>query len=240
MKIRKNFKISPLTYQALCQKAKTVVQNFDCCLNQSPWDVMSFSPPSTPPSQPSPSFLPPLVKENEDHAKNESSLNVVPILDKATKQPKYVKDKSIIRCYRTDGRSWKCQRQAAKGYKLCEHHLPLIRNNNINRADEQGKSMDKPPKHPQSTRASTSSSSNQNEFYYYSGFGPQWGKKRDEVSKNIGSDVPKIVEHKHELNPSLLSRLDKDANVADNKNKGKKNIESRRKRARKSIDRLNL
>ncbi|KAL2487587.1 uncharacterized protein Fot_40879 [Forsythia ovata] len=59
MRIRKNAKISPLIYAASSLKPGTVLQTHVCPLNQSPWDVMNFSPPSTPlPPLPPSSFQP--------------------------------------------------------------------------------------------------------------------------------------------------------------------------------------
>ncbi|KAL2463744.1 uncharacterized protein Fot_53400 [Forsythia ovata] len=48
MRIRKNAKISPLIYAASSLKPGTMLQTHVCPLNQSPWDVMNFSLPSTP------------------------------------------------------------------------------------------------------------------------------------------------------------------------------------------------
>ncbi|CAA3001033.1 Hypothetical predicted protein [Olea europaea subsp. europaea] len=54
MRIRKNAKICPLMYAASSLKSGNVLQTHICKLNQSPWDVMSFSSSSYPPPPPPP------------------------------------------------------------------------------------------------------------------------------------------------------------------------------------------
>lgn len=49
MRIRKHAKISPLVYAVSSLKAGVVLQPHVCQLNQSPWDVITFSPPPSPP-----------------------------------------------------------------------------------------------------------------------------------------------------------------------------------------------
>lgn len=86
------------------------------------------------------------------------------------------------------GKGWPCKNEARQGQAFCEHHL-----------------FNKKQTHPSSTgaaahrRAKTrgagkkAASSNPYEFYYYSGFGPSWGKRRGdrngEESKSSGNST---------------------------------------------------
>lgn len=146
-------------------------------------------------------------------------------------QPPPAKEEPVIMCCKTDGKSWQCRKEAAKDNSLCEHHLAQARsyNSSSNQGSRKtGKQvaaaavaegeahppMQQPPRpsspplptrRPRQKKAATSS--NPYEFYYYSGFGPRWGKKRGEASSNDGggnsitSNVPKNPEHEHEIEP---------------------------------------
>ncbi|KAL0459370.1 UNVERIFIED_CONTAM: hypothetical protein Slati_0564200 [Sesamum latifolium] len=220
MRIRKHAKISPLIYATSSLKPGTLLQTHVCQLNQSPWDVMSFSPPSTPPPPP------PLFQVNGDcvSAGNGSSEHCISVGErefdagrqweysddsttvKAEEEQPPAKNQQIILCCKTDGKSWQCKREAAKGNSLCEHHLSLVKNYN-SLAHHAAKKSEKPAppesrRRPRPKKAS-SSSSNPYEFYYYSGFGPRWGKKRGDQSTNCKNNgnciVPKVVDdHEHE------------------------------------------
>ncbi|XP_073049061.1 uncharacterized protein [Primulina eburnea] len=260
MRIRKHAKISPLLYATSSQDTVTLPQAHICQLNQSPWDVMNFSPPRpcpppTPPSQ---------VYGNDCFAGNGSSKDSIAVsrrewTNKATKceysgsisdgaapddteqeactSPK---DNSIILCCKTDSKSWQCGREAAKGNSLCEHHLLMLRNySNYNSAHSATKNSEKSSVEtrgrPRSKKRVAPSLSNPNEFYYYSGFGPWWGKKRGEVSKKINEELnmPKNDPENDQEASSLCDigddHLDKDGDEEE------KNEEIGKKRARKPI-----
>lgn len=110
-----------------------------------------------------------------------------------------MEDKAAILCCKTDGKSWQCRREAAKGNSLCEHHLSLVRNY-VNVAAKKPVKAARPKKAP-----AASSSSNPYEFYYYSGFGPRWGKRRGETRKNSNGDtsMPKNAE----MEPAAISHI---------------------------------
>lgn len=100
--------------------------------------------------------------------------------------------KRLLCCQKKDGKGWQCKKEAEEGQSFCEHHISLIRTYNNNSITTNFTSQnDVSSKKPQTsagarrTRATTSrtkkgSSSNPNEFYYYSGFGPLWGRRRGE------------------------------------------------------------
>ncbi|KAG9441437.1 hypothetical protein H6P81_017291 [Aristolochia fimbriata] len=81
-----------------------------------------------------------------------------------------------IRCRRSGSRGWKCWREAKLGHSFCEHHLSLTHNRSALReySDPVAGSADrrtrerKPPPLPSSVV----------DFYFYSGFGPRWRKRR--------------------------------------------------------------
>ncbi|KAL2470525.1 wrc domain-containing protein [Abeliophyllum distichum] len=269
MRIRKNAKISPLIYAASSLKPGTVLQTHICQLNQSPWDVMSFSPPSTPlPPLPPPSLQ---VNGNDGFARNGSLGESIAAFESAasmkvaedhevTKEIKDAKldysdciaagsasdkaeegavssmlkkDNESVYCCKTDGKGWKCKREAADGNSMCEHHLSLVRNYN-NLASPTAKKPADSRRRPRAKKAaSTSLATNPYEFYYYSGFGPRWGKKRGENNRsNRSRDEP---EQENEMAQSTLSQLDNDESEIEDEVEYEENGEGGRKRARKPI-----
>ncbi|KAL2236407.1 UNVERIFIED_CONTAM: hypothetical protein Sindi_0832400 [Sesamum indicum] len=157
------------------------------------------------------------------------------------KQPP--KDETFVLCCKTDGKSWQCRREAAKGNSLCEHHLSLLKNYNSSSHSKKSEksSLAEPQRRPRPKRASASSSSNPHEFYYYSGFGPRWGRKRGEASKKAGTDASKNIEIESDLNSAVLSRFQEDDDTDYVEDEEEENEDedhgnsSRKKRARKPI-----
>ncbi|XAR54042.1 hypothetical protein NMG60_11029024 [Bertholletia excelsa] len=107
-------------------------------------------------------------------------------------------------CCKTDGKGWQCKSEAARGHSLCEHHLSQLRAYNTvphpapssaacKKSEKSAGSVRRhrrPKKAAPSTSATTGS--NPYEFYYYSGFGPRWGKKRGaiEEAKAVDESTP--------------------------------------------------
>ncbi|KAI9110037.1 hypothetical protein K1719_019078 [Acacia pycnantha] len=108
-----------------------------------------------------------------------------------------VVDETISFCQKTDGKNWHCKNEAKPGQSFCDHHLPLLRsynnNNSVSYNSNNTSSSKKAAAAASSSaagvrrgkaraakRGSSSSlaTSNRYEFYYYSGFGPLWGKRR--------------------------------------------------------------
>lgn len=91
-------------------------------------------------------------------------------------------------CGKSDGKGWKCKRKAKKGHSLCEHHSYSHQVHKTNNSSHSvGKKSEKPSESRRRPRAkpkkpTAASSSNPYEYYYYSGFGPRWGKKRGAVA----------------------------------------------------------
>ncbi|KAL2487900.1 uncharacterized protein Fot_41192 [Forsythia ovata] len=260
------------THKSSSLKPGIVLQTHVCQLNQSPWDVMSFSPPSTPlPPLPPPSFQ---VNGNDGFARNGSLGESIAAFQSAasmkvaedhevTKEIKDAKldysdgiaagsasdkaeegavssmlkkDDESVYCCKTDGKGWKCKREAADGNSLCEHHLSLVRNYNNLASPTAKKPADSRRGLRAKKAASTSLASNPYEFYYYSGFGPRWGKKRGENNRsNRSRDEPKNVVQENEMAQSTLSQLDNDESEIEDEVEYEENGETGRKRARKPI-----
>ncbi|KZV37766.1 hypothetical protein F511_31148 [Dorcoceras hygrometricum] len=215
MRIRKHAKISPLIYATSSLDPGTLhLQAHFCQLNQSPWDVMNFSPP--PPSPPPSQEISAKVNGNDRFAGSGSSRDSIAVigrermveLDQATKwehsgsicggaaseeeSGTSPKEGPITLCCKTDGKSWQCRREAAKGNSLCEHHVRSYSNNSAHSASNNVtvKSSVDDRGRPRIKKRATQSLSNPYVFYYYSGFGPRWGRKRGgEVSKNIDREL---------------------------------------------------
>ncbi|XP_009757496.1 uncharacterized protein [Nicotiana sylvestris] len=84
-------------------------------------------------------------------------------------------------CCKYDGKGWHCSRETKKGHNLCEHHIAQVKkqyNDSAHSTSTTAKQIaaaETPSSRGRPHRPMKSSSS---EFYYYSGFGPLWGKKR--------------------------------------------------------------
>ncbi|KAL7151622.1 hypothetical protein ABFS83_04G044100 [Erythranthe nasuta] len=257
MRIRKHAKISPLSNATAPDG--TVLVPHGCQLNQSPWDVINFSPPSTP----QPARPPSQVDRNGVSAGNGSSVNLHLHIERqmnAWLQPPYPtypgrritttaaasgstsssaaaavkvdkmevdpppprlpplpppaplvavaeKKKQIVFCCKTDGKNWQCKNEASRGNSMCEHHLSQVKSysNPTKKSGKPAAEAPPPPPPPPSRRArpkksSASSSANPYEFYYYSGFGPRWGKKRGEINKDGGRNImPENARNEQEM-----------------------------------------
>ncbi|CAK7348853.1 unnamed protein product [Dovyalis caffra] len=218
------------------------LQTHVCQLNQSPWDVISFSEETYYPSSSLYQF------EGEDSFNGNGSLgdsigavesvasmmiedseekgmmkmnvdNMVIIDDKYEndgnkrsemfddyEEMKIDSEFKVKKCNKTDGKGWHSKNETKDGQIMDDHHHHLTSlkssygtgNNNINGTT----ATKKPDKctsiigarrgRAKSFKKGSSSNSNPYEFYYYSGFGPLWGKRRgdrDGVNKNEGKDV---------------------------------------------------
>ncbi|XP_057779495.1 uncharacterized protein LOC130998076 [Salvia miltiorrhiza] len=256
MRIRKHAKISPLLYASSSLKAGPLLQTHVCQLNQSPWDVMTFSPPSSPP----PPFQmngrdAPAENGSSDHrvsvAERELTRSEYPIstrkveaADEDTPPPPVENEATIIYCCKTDGKSWQCRREAAEGNSLCEHHLSLVKSYNTNVAHNHAARKSVKPaaaeasRRPRPKKAPAASSSNPYEFYYYSGFGPRWGKRRGETDRKNSNGMPKNVEMQPVMIPSIGDEdfiFEDEDEDEDEEDEGEEARNNGKKRMRKPI-----
>ncbi|KAF3617772.1 putative pentatricopeptide repeat-containing protein-like [Capsicum annuum] len=115
-------------------------------------------------------------------------------------------------CVKNDGKGWQCSREAKRGHNLCEHHFAQgkkhcssnhsaqysttalvaagvnsnteIKQTAVAAAEITPSSRDRPHR----TKKSLSS-----EYYYYSGFGPLWGKKRGPSTGKKNNTAPPLA-----------------------------------------------
>ncbi|KAL9396936.1 hypothetical protein Peur_011189 [Populus x canadensis] len=240
MRIRKNAKLSSLVFSH--GSGAQPLQTHVCQLNQSPWDVISFSQETYYPSSSLSQF------EGEDSLNGNGSLgdsigaveSVASMMMEDSEQKGMIKmkvDNMVIiddnhdnegnrrsemlddyegmkidsefelkKCNKTDGKGWHCKNETRNGLTMCDHHhhLTSLKSSSCNNGNINGSAIatKKPDKgtcitgarrgRAKSAKKGSSSNSNPYEFYYYSGFGPLWGKRRgdrDAVNKNEDKDV---------------------------------------------------
>jgi len=104
-------------------------------------------------------------------------------------------------CQGIDEKGWACKNEARQGQSFCEQHLSLSLLASYTSKKSQGGTRRVKTRGAGKKAAGTAAaSSNPYEFYYYSGFGPSWGKRRGdrngEGSKNnmVGSENSTMVE----------------------------------------------
>ncbi|CAA0833400.1 Unknown protein [Striga hermonthica] len=209
MRIRRHAKISPAP----------PLHPYACQLNQSPWDAMEFAPPSAPPQPPPPPPPPPPQagagafaagngRSNERFSAGkslpENDATTLKVEQQIFPAAEQVDPSKITSCSKTDGESY-----------------------------AYGPPASKPMAHrPARPKKSSSFSTNPYEFYYYSGFGPRWAKKRG-TSCDADDDNGGTTNKRHEI------ERQKDYSDYDEPNYDKLEEEEEekkeRKRARKPI-----
>ncbi|KAK9103683.1 hypothetical protein Sjap_020937 [Stephania japonica] len=137
--------------------------------------------------------------------------------------------RDYVFCNKADGKGWRCPKEAKQGHSLCDHHLAQLRSYHANNNTSHGNTSTKNPKSNTTRKANAarncrakakSSASSSSEFYYYSGFGPLWGKKRTNELSNSTSDnySSKTVTNTHgddDLNQVLSSSTDNTNSPSD-------------------------
>ncbi|KAI3975019.1 hypothetical protein MKX01_005130 [Papaver californicum] len=110
------------------------------------------------------------------------------------------KKKRLVYCCKTDGKGWHCRSKAQMGNPLCKHHMIQMqhysdhqRDNNyhqqkIQKLEKKTTRRGRPPNESRTNTVDTTirgrrnkgklSGKKSSEFYYYSGFGPLWGKNK--------------------------------------------------------------
>lgn len=241
MRIRKNAKLSPLMFSQGSSEAQPL-QTHVCQLNQSPWDVISFSQETYYPSSSLYQFegedsfngngslgdsvgavesvASMMMEDSEEKGMMKMKVDHMVIVDdnyenEGNKRSEMFGDYEemkidsefkLKKCNKTDGKGWHCKNDTKNGHTVCDHHHHLTSHkssySNINNNINGSAATKKPDKvasiigarrgRAKSAKKGSSSSSNPYEFYYYSGFGPLWGKRRgdkDTVNKNEAKDV---------------------------------------------------
>ncbi|CAI9292144.1 unnamed protein product [Lactuca saligna] len=184
MRIRKNAKISALlssTTNLTSDADESLLKKNLCQLNQSPWDIITF--PSSDSSSSLHQFDDYEVYYNVNLAGNGSSVDSVGDLEsvalKTSREDENDNDncgdilgfkEEIVLCDKLDEKGWQCGRVVKNGNKMCDHHLSTTKK----KSRVISGSMTGARPHRTKKRPTT----NPHDFYYYSGFGPSWGKKR--------------------------------------------------------------
>lgn len=92
-------------------------------------------------------------------------------------------------CRKSSGKGWYCTRAPKEGHYLCEHHFKSQTTQTMNNSSAAAEKDASPAREVSGTRrrgrppkkaAAKSGKSSSNQFYYYSGFGPLWGKQRND------------------------------------------------------------
>ncbi|XWS35812.1 hypothetical protein CRYUN_Cryun20dG0028200 [Craigia yunnanensis] len=261
MRIRKNAKLSSLIYPQGSRPDSVHV----CQLNQSPWDVIPFS------QEPHPSSLHQQF-EGEDSFNGNGSLgdsigaveSVASMMESEEKAIMKVEgmvmndtdDNDEMKIGKQFGFKGQCEEEE-KEYK--QEVLLKSCNNSSDSGNNPSSLTKKVEKNNQLTgsrrgrvraaKKGLSSASNPYEFYYYSGFGPLWGKRRGgsdkpgEISKN--TIEAKEIENNssaittvHNTTPSSSSQIDNNEEfdyVDDEEDEDEENVDSGKKRMRKPI-----
>ncbi|XP_050387666.1 uncharacterized protein LOC126803968 [Argentina anserina] len=198
VRIRKNLKVSPL--QFFPNVAPEDLQTHICKLNQSPWDSSSC------PLDLDSSSSPLQFEAGEGFIRNGSLGDSIAAVESVASPMDIDKpemapgdDKVIVRCQKNDGRSWQCKKEAKEGFLFCDHHIRRSSyNNNVSSNGNilpsnfvsSKKDSAAPAKTLDGTRRTRPKAAkkgpnpaNPYEFYYYSGFGPKWGRKRGKKGK---------------------------------------------------------
>ncbi|KAF9615310.1 hypothetical protein IFM89_022726 [Coptis chinensis] len=133
-----------------------------------------------------------LEEEEEEEEKKKCS----GLVDYDSEEEEQEEEKRIGVCNKTDGKGWYCKKEAKEGNPLCEHHLIQLKSYNYSDyTHSRGKSSQVKPPVGATTTATIAankrrnrgrvSSASPSEFYYYSGFGPSWSKKRSKKGNEI-------------------------------------------------------
>ncbi|XP_022759556.1 uncharacterized protein LOC111305940 isoform X2 [Durio zibethinus] len=202
MRIRKNAKLASLIYPQGSRPESVHV----CQLNQSPWDVIPFS------QEPYPSSSSPHHQfEAEDSFNGNGSLgdsigaveSVASMMESEEKAIMKVEgmviddndDKDELKIGKQFGFKSQCEAEEKESkqealLKSCNNSCDNG-NNPCKKAEKNNQLTGSRRGRARAAKKGSSSGSNPYEFYYYSGFGPLWGKRRGgsdrvgEISKNI-------------------------------------------------------
>ncbi|PPS15592.1 hypothetical protein GOBAR_AA04986 [Gossypium barbadense] len=187
MRIRKNAKLSSLIHSEGSRAESVHV----CELNQSPWDVISFA------QDPYPSYLHHQFEAEDSFNGNGSLGDSIGAVESVASMME-IEDKAIMKVegmviHDNDevkfGFQTQCEEEE-EGSKQ-ERVLKSCSNDSGNNPSKKSDKNDYQLTGNRRGRAraakkGSSSASNPYEFYYYSGFGPSWGRRRGgEMRKNI-------------------------------------------------------
>ncbi|XP_027336741.1 putative uncharacterized protein DDB_G0289263 [Abrus precatorius] len=193
MRIRKNAKLSPLLFSSSLRGGSVPVERFQthvCQLNQSPWDVIPFHSDSIQ-LEPDDTFTAANnASAGDSFGAVQSAGSMMDSDDKVKLEETMtmVADNNHDNCKTRN--SCCCRNEGKQAQSFCEHHSTLLRSYNSSNSSGYAnkKAVTAGNRRVKTRSAKKPPSSNPYEFYYYSGFGPLWGKRRGdrngEGSKN--------------------------------------------------------
>ncbi|XP_021280092.1 major centromere autoantigen B [Herrania umbratica] len=268
MRIRKNAKLSSQIYPQGSRPESVHV----CQLNQSPWDVIPFA------QEPYPSSLHHQFDAEDSFNGNgslgdsigavESVASMMESEEKAIMKVEGMviddnDDNDEMKIGRQFGFKSQCEEEEEEEKEEKQEALLKSCNNNNNHSSDSGNNPSsltskKAEKNGQVTgsrrgraraaKKGSSSASNPYEFYYYSGFGPLWGKRRGgsdragEISKDIEAkeveNNSSAITTQNNTTPSSSSQIDNDEEfdyVDDEDDEDDENGDSGKKRMRKPV-----
>lgn len=143
-----------------------------------------------------------------------------------------------IFCCRIVGEgNWVCGREAKEGHSYCEFHLAHLENYYNSGLPVSKKSAKLAKNRPAHRPKKTKSVSNPYKIYYYSDFGPRWGKGRGaEKSAELAkvADEPEIEEpsssNSSQISSEKFEYLDDDDEEEDDENMDRNRVKRGRKR----------
>ncbi|MFS7932397.1 putative transcription factor interactor and regulator C3H-WRC/GRF family [Helianthus anomalus] len=216
MRIRKNAKISALLYtnSNLSSVAdQCMLQKNLCQLNQSPWDIITF--PSSDSSSSFYRFDDNEVYYNVNVAGNGSSIDSIGGFESMASKTLGLGENDNVNgrdngyeenlgfkeeggtseiqeeiklCGMSDEKGWQCGSVVKNGNTMCDHHITKLQDQAVWTTKKKsgpgsGVATGARPRRPKK-RPTT----DPHEFYYYSGFGPSWGKKRGSTCTTLNVD----------------------------------------------------
>ncbi|XP_071699486.1 uncharacterized protein [Rutidosis leptorrhynchoides] len=253
------------------------LQHNFCELNQSPWDIITFPPSNS--SSSLHQFDNYEVDYNDNVAGHRSSIvsvgdykSVAPSKTSELRENDHVKDSTndcdeklgfkdgvssddeieeeIKLCGEMDENGWQCGRVVTKGTAMCELHLSKFQNAEVWPTKKKcRRGLGGPVIGARPKRAKKRPTANPHDYYYYSGFGPSWGKKRGDgptVSSGVNINDMDIQEEngkrfEPEMSETRPIELDDDIDINDDE-KGKLEIFEKKKpkRMRKPVKERSL
>ncbi|XP_071717309.1 uncharacterized protein [Rutidosis leptorrhynchoides] len=248
-------------------------KNYNFCeLNQSPWDIITF-----PSSNSSPSFHQfnnYEVDYNVNVSGHRSSIGSVGYTESVASKTLIVgendavsirkkdcvktlgfKEKESIKvqediklCGETDEKGWQCGNVVTKRNTMCDYHISELQNYGVWTIKKKSRDGPGPKTGARPHRPKKQPTTNPHEFYYYSGFGPSWGKKRGAVgtvSSDNDSDTSiqgkkgkRFEARVSEIEPMELDLVDDDDD--DNDDKKGNLVTYGKKRMRKPVKERSL
>ncbi|KAJ4955584.1 hypothetical protein NE237_012367 [Protea cynaroides] len=198
-----------------------------CVLNRSPWDVMSFTAEAMTEddivgeetaSEVERTSEDDYELQSKDISCSSSSSPMVVSVSEKERREEVMNSMEKKSCNKTDGKGWKCKKEAKPGHSLCEHHLTQLKSYYSKNKNNylSGRGLKSNGKRCWSKVPSSN-------YYYYTGFGPEWRGKDRVQSKRKYMEVNSCSSSSF----SDGTAGDDDGNVGKKKKKARKPVKTR-------------